>query len=219
MNLTELKTIDIEDGVSRGTPNSLKRVVHIEQTNDTIQAYLFNGTDFKVNGDSLTITGAGQPTICKLTDNTIAYYDNGNDELRAYEFDLIELTWSQIGNSLSISSTGKASMAFLEKNLIAYIDVGNDLLSTYSWDGTDFSLEGNTLSIVSTAISITGLTNNLIALFESSSDELRTYSWDGTDWSLIGNQLTISNASDSALASQSSSRVAFIDQFNDDCSV
>jgi hypothetical protein len=76
---------------------------------------------------------------------------------------------------------------------IALIDATNELLRTLKFDGTNWSQDGNSLSLTGTGTAdMTALTGASIAFCDVDTRNLRTYAWDGEDWSLDGNALNIS---------------------------
>jgi len=194
---------------------SSTRVAFIDNTNDDLRTYDFNGSIWSQTGNDLNIAGVGLPTITGLTSTRIAFIDDGNDDLRTYDFDGTD--WSQAGNDLNIGG-GVAAPAItaLSSSRIAFIDAVNEDLRTYDFDGTDWSQTGNDLNIATVDVSsIAALSSTRVAFIDGGNKQLRAYDFDGTDWTLTGNSFTMADiAAGISLSAITSNTVVFTDNTN-----
>jgi len=192
------------------TPNT------VQYTGASQNAVLADGTDWSQVGNDLNITSDVDPALAALSSSRVAFIDDGNTDLRTYDFDGTD--WSQVGNDLNIPSITDPAITALSSTQIAFIDETNDDLRTYEFDGTDWSQVGNDLNLGAVGNpAISSLSSTRIALIDFTNDELRTYDFDGTDWSQVGNGLTIAS-NIPALAALSGNRVAFFEYDNDNLS-
>jgi hypothetical protein len=193
---------------------SSSRVAFIDNTNDSLRAYDFDGTNWAQVGNSLAISTVGNPALAALSSSRVAFIDATNDSLRAYDFD--GTNWAQVGNSLAISNVGLPALAALSSSRVAFIDGDNDSLRAYDFDGTNWAQVGNSLAISTVGNpALAALSSSRVAFIDNTNDSLRAYDFDGTNWAQVGNSLAISGVGAPALAALSSSRVAFIDATND----
>ena len=70
------------------TALSSTRIAFIDDTNDQLRTYDFNGTDWVQVGNSLAITNVGIPSITSLSSTRIAFIDDTNEQLRTYDIPL-----------------------------------------------------------------------------------------------------------------------------------
>lgn len=163
-------------------------------------------------GNGLTITsggGGGGENLAGMTSSRVAYADNIDDDLRAYDFDGTD--WAQVGNALVIDAASSTTPAIggLSSTRIAYIKEGVNELRAYDFDGVNWTQAGNSLDLgISNNWSLDTLSSNRVVLFELGGDNLETFEFDGTDWAQVGNTLNLPSVSGHDLAALSSSRVA-----------
>lgn len=184
------------------------RIAFIDDTNDDLRTYDFDGTDWAQVGNDLNIVDVLRPSMTALSATRIAFIDDTNADLRTYDFDGTD--WVQVGNDLNIAGVGSSSMAALSGVRIAFIDDGNDDLRTYDFDGTDWIQVGNDLNIVNVGPpAITALSSSRVAFIDDEQDELRAYDFDGTDWTQTGNGLKVGAGSGFTITAITSTRVVF----------
>lgn len=125
-------------------------------------------------GNDFNIAGISVADITALTENTIAYIDVTNDDLRTYQFDGTD--WSQVGNDLNIPTTTITYMTGLTTNTIAFINIADTSLSTYKFDGSDWFKVGETITISGMGqSSLASMTSNIIAYIDITNEDLRAY--------------------------------------------
>ena len=188
-------------------------VAFVDDNNDQLRTYRFDGTDWAQVGNSLAIASVVIPALTALNGTDVAFVDSNNDQLRTYRFNGTD--WAQVGNSLAIATVGNPKLAALNGTDVAYFDNTNDQLRTYRFDGTDWAQVGNSLAINSALNpALAALNGTDVAYFDSNNVQLRTYRFDGTDWAQVGNSLAIAGALP-ALAALNGTDVAYIESGND----
>jgi len=166
-------------------------------------------------GSGLAITAVLFPTLATLSSTRVAFIDNGNASLRAYDFD--GDSWSLVGSGLGIAGIGIPALAALSSTRVAFIDDGNDQLRAYDFNGSTWSLVGSGLNITTVGFpSLAALSSTRVAFIDATNDELRAYDFNGSTWSLVGSGLAITGVGNPSLVALSSTRVAFIDDANDE---
>lgn len=164
-------------------------VVTIEDNNDRMQAYVWDGTDWSTQGSAFSLSVNSGFGISALNSSTVAV-TSGN-ALRTYSFN--GSTWSQVGNTLTLPAAAVSQgqpMSALDSSNVVILTTDNNLRA-YSWDGTDWSINGNALSVTDGFRDVvSALSSTTIALVTEGN--LRTYSFDGTNWSSVGNALAAS---------------------------
>ena len=70
------------------TSLSSTRIAFIDDTNNNLRAYDFDGTDWTQAGNELNISGVTRPSITALSSSRIAFIDQTNDDLRANDREL-----------------------------------------------------------------------------------------------------------------------------------
>ena len=198
--------------VSTGVSKSASHVAFIDDVNESLRVYFFDGATWVQVGTSFSIPTIGVTALATLSSTRIAFIDDTNDSLRAYDFN--GTTWAQVGNGFAIAGVSEPSLAAMSSTRVAFIDAANDELRTYDFDGTNWALVGNALAIGSTTSTLTALSTTRVAFIDSTNDSLRAYDFDGTNWTLTGSGLAIGTVGTPALAALSSNRVAFIDSTN-----
>jgi hypothetical protein len=197
-----------------------KDVAFIDDTNDELRTYRFDGSTWSLVGSGLAISSVLQPALAALNSTDVAFIDASNDSLRTYRFN--GSTWSLVGSGLAISTVGLCSLAALNSTDVAFIDNTNDELRTYRFNGSTWSLVGSGLAIATVNVpEITALNSTDIAFYDTGNDELRTYRWSGSAWSLVGSGLSIpvTSASRSPITSLNESDVVFADNDNNELRV
>ena len=92
-------------------------------------AYDWDGTNFTQAGNTLVVSGsAAQVAITAMSENRIAWYDDGNEELRVYEFDGTD--WVQVGSGLSVGSMAFGDITTLQGSRILFAENTTDNLVT-----------------------------------------------------------------------------------------
>ena len=189
-------------------------VAFIDDSNDSLRTYNFNGTTFAQVGSSLAIATVGSPAITALNVTDIAFIDSSNDSLRTYRF--VANAWAQVGSSLAIATVGTPALAALTTTDVAFIDSVNLSLRTYRFVANAWAQVGNSLAITNVGLpALTALNSTDVAFIDSNNRTLTYYRFDGTNWSQIGSGLIIAAASFPALATFNATDVAFIDASND----
>lgn len=128
-----------------------------------IQAWSYDGaTTFTESGAPLTISGitsgSSSQRMCRLSNSHFVYWDDINQELRAYEF--TGSGFSQIGNSYSLPKSTTISQYLIERNstnfVYAYRDTAGGgapvsgypmYAQRYQFDGTDFTQNGERFDV------------------------------------------------------------------------
>jgi hypothetical protein len=174
---------------SQGNPGvdrmSATRFVFVDDANDQIVAYSFNGSTFTLEGSALSI-GSLQPGVAAMS-STLAAVVVSN-QLKAYVFN--GSSWALQGNAFTMAGgVDRPSLTALSSTRIAMIDRNNDWLRTFDFDGTDWVLVGNNLSVTYGTVSdIAAVNSDTVVFGNNTSRELQAYQFNGTDWSFIGSK-------------------------------
>ena len=197
---------------------SPNRIAFIDQDNDQLAVYEFNGTTWSEVGASTTISSAGLVDITALSPNQIVYFNNVDDDLEVHEW--VDGTWTQVGSDFNISGgAGGAVMTALSPTRIAFIDTNIEELRVYEFDGSTWRQIGNGLSITGiTGSMMTKLAANRVAFFDNALSQLRVYEFDGTDWTQVGTDFSPGGTIGS-ITTLSPNRIAYVDENNDDLRV
>jgi hypothetical protein len=193
-------------------------VAFIDDTNNDLRTYRFDGTSWAQVGNDLNIAGVQAPALAALNDTDVAFIDATNEDLRVYRFDGTD--WAQVGNDLNISGITDPALAMLNDTDVAFIDATNEDLRVYRFDGTDWAQVGNDLNISGITVPALAMLNETdVAFIDDTGDDLRVYRFDGTDWAQVGNDLNIATVGQPALAMLNETDVVFIDGANNDLRV
>jgi hypothetical protein len=205
------------------------KLAFCDATNELLRMYTYRsrpGTAFsgwiQPLGSTLLISPCGVPALCRLDENTVAFIDTNNRELRTYRFDGVG--WNLIGAGLSIASAGAGGMALALLQVsgddyeVVYSDNLDDALRVFVWDnaGEAWSQRGvdSSLGVVS-VLSIVSLSDTDIVVAESNGDKICRYRLDRDQldlnnpaWTLVGNPLVVTlGIGQSSLAALNSSDV------------
>ena len=178
-------------------------IVVVNNSDDKLRAYNFNGTDWTQIGNEKSI-GEQNYYVSKLSENSVVL---AGLVLQKYNFDGAYFTAA--GNGLTLNEY-YVSVAGMTETRIALASNTNQTLRAYDFDGTDWIPVGNALPIWCGIGSMTRLSDTRIALFENNLNKLRAYDFDGTDWTLAGNELSIGYLYIGTITTLSYSRVAFV---------
>jgi hypothetical protein len=201
-------------GASALAALSPNRVAFIDETNEVLRTYEFNGTSWAQVGTGLTVPAFASPALTALSPNRVAFIDATNDTLRTYEFN--GTSWAQVGTGLTLSSLGGSALAALSPNRVAMIDTTGNILYVYEFNGTTWTQVGSGLSTSGFLPALAALSPNRVALMDFLSATLKTFEFNGSTWSQVGNGLGISGSPNGiVLASLSPNRVAYFDNAND----
>ncbi len=155
---------------------SPNRVAYIDDTNDSLRVYEWNGSTWSQLGSGLSIGGTNGPVLTSISPNRVAFIESTNDNLVVYEWN--GSTWSQVGSGLNISGNSNPSLTTLSPTRVAFIDSSNDSLRVYEWNGSTWSQVGNSLAITNTTgPSLVALSANQIAYIDDTNDSLSTYQY------------------------------------------
>lgn len=163
-------------------------VAFIDNGNDNLSTYRWDGNTFSLVGTPLAIGGTLTGCcICSFDEDKIALCHDVADTIQAYQWN--GSTWSTLGSAFSVTfAPGKCCK--VATNVIAVTDGSANTLSTYTFNGSTWSLTGNALSISGlSSSSICYLEDNAIAFAALTPQSLRRYTWDGSDWTLDGSAL------------------------------
>ncbi len=116
---------------------------------------------------------------------------NSSRQLQAYSFDGTDI--AAVGNAssaLTISSADRGGVSALSTSTVVVAGsdgFNNREMGKYTFDGTDWTLEGNILTLGTSFITPAGVGANRAALVFTSSPGLQGYDFDGSDWATVGN--------------------------------
>ncbi len=200
---------------------SSTRVAFIDDINDSLRAYDFDGSTWSLVGSGLTISDTDIPALAAFSSTRVAFIDGFNDSLRAYDFD--GSTWSLVGSGLTIAGTGGPALAALSSSRVAFIDDANTSLRAYDFNGSTWSLVGSSSTLLGGKKTLAALSSSRVAITDDTRKTITAYDFNGSTWSTFGSSSTITDTGNHALAAlsssgpgnPSSSRVAFIDGNNE----
>ena len=151
-------------------------VAFIDDTNEDLRTYRFDGTDWTQVGNDLNIAGIGSAALAALNGTDVAFIDSLNDDLRTYRFDGTD--WTQVGNDLNIAGVGGLALTALNGTDVAFINSLNDDLRTYRFDGTDWTQVGNDSNVAGMGVpALAALNGTDMAFIDGTNDDLRLYKW------------------------------------------
>lgn len=176
--------IFISGGLSAAAGLNTTRVAVFKTTLAEIEAWdwddqydddEFNFGSWTVAGNPLSVSSTSRVNIAAMSASRIAFVDDSNDELRAYDFN--GTTWSLAGNALDISPlAGFTSIAGLTSSRIALVAPGSPGLRAYDFDGTDWTSASDALEITDLDNpALVKLSSTRVALVDSGTDTLRAY--------------------------------------------
>ena len=123
---------------------------------------------------------------------------------------------AKFGTELNVPGIGSTAMTAITNTDIVLADTTAQNLRAFrfNYDTQIWAALGNPFDLGASVgnISITALGTNRVAFFNDA--QLRTFDFDGTNWTPVGNILVIPGVGDSALAAQSSTTVAYVDEDN-----
>jgi len=156
-------------------------------------------------GNSFSVSNEGIPAIGALSTSRIAFFDDTNSQLRAYDFN--GTSWSLTGSGLNITCAScDEAIAAMSSSRIVYYDDTSSQLRAYDFNGSTWSLTGTPLSIASNASPhLTALSSTRI-VFTSNGQSLTAYDFNGSTWSQTGN--IFGSTARGPIAALSASRVA-----------
>lgn len=127
----------------------LNLIAVIRPQDDSLRTYSWNGVNWTQVGSTFTITGNGV-FACRLgssgINRYISVYDAVSQELRAYAWNTVTLSWSQVGNALSIAGSQVTQLADFT---VAFWGSGTTLRTLF-WDGNAYNLIGNVFNFPTT---------------------------------------------------------------------
>ena len=204
------------------------KVVYYNDTNNTLEAWSWNGTDWTLIGNPHTVTGTQfnyvsvaalsgvtwdadlVPLRVALTaDFTLA---SKNSEIRTYDFDGTD--WSQTGASKDTGNIDAAGRVIrLTSARIAYYAIyspSTAKLTTYDWNGSGWTQVGNTFTFGASPgiVTVAGLTSTQVVVQNTiSTDSWQAYEFDGADWATLGQSYTLTENGLSGFARLTDTRV------------
>lgn len=165
-------------------------------------------------GSPLTIAAMSKPALTTLNENTVAYADTGNGELRTYEWD--GDAWSLVGAGLPIAAMNTSKISSLNSTDIAYYDSGNKDLRVYRFNGATWSQVGTDLNLATaSSASLAALNSTDIAFIDDNNHNLTTYRFNGTIFSQVGLVLSVGTFVHN-ICKLTSTTIAHLDTTNED---
>lgn len=114
-----------------GTALNSTDFIAVDDTGEELANYRWNGSSWSTFGNAfdLGVMVSEFPNIASMTSSRIAYFDQDNDELRAYDFDGTD--WTLAANPLSLPANGNSGLAGLDTDLICFVE--QNKVSTYQY--------------------------------------------------------------------------------------
>ncbi len=193
---------------------STTRVAFIDDTNDSLRAYDWNGSTWALVGSGLAVA-AGTPALCALSSTRVVYTDTLADTLQAYDFN--GSTWSTFGSAFSLGTVNAPALCALNSTDVVFLDGTAALLRVFRLTGTSWAAVGNSYDLgVGGNIALCALDANNIVFIGSSNAYLQCYHWNGTDFSINGAPLVFSTTTSPSLCAISETDVIFTaDSYNE----
>ncbi len=182
--------------------NEIDLAIH-DSSLDHLRVYRWSGSAWSLLGASFATAGSGSTQMGLLNRKStgehhsadILLNDTTLDVMRAFQWNDITLTWSQLTTQATSAPIFGMQIAHLTTNTVAIFsrDWGGHL-RTYFWDGVSFAQVGNSYTgwAGNDVPDLAALNETDIAVFFSkdipSIDGVQTIRWDGTDWTLVGNR-------------------------------
>jgi len=150
----------------------------------------FNGSTWSLVGDNvLPLTDSTYPAITALNSNDLVICTTtgtNTNQLRAVRYN--EPLWATLGNPLTVMTTGydyPALTTLNSTNVALAVSSTDILLRDFQFDGTNFSQQGNALTVDSAfAPKLSALSSTDVAFCattNSATDQLRVYRFDGSN--------------------------------------
>lgn len=189
--------------------------VTIDQGEDGLSFYEWNGTDFTLQGSRHSFGSITTPYITALDATDVAVIAAGVD-LERWTFN--GSTWSQEGSSLVVS-TNSGPIAALSDTEIAM--AGGTLVRLFTWGGASWS-QTSSLTVTSQGTTaVTAMNATDIVVVDTSTDSLKYYRHDfnANTWVQVGNSYSITNPGAVDISRMNETDVVFNDITQDDIRV
>jgi len=189
------------------------RIAYFDVNRTVLETYDFDGTDWAQVGNDLSIAGAtSSVALTALTSTRIAMADGTTGNLIAYDFDGTD--WSAAGSSFALGGFNGGLSALGENRVIVANQTASTSLKVFDFDETNWAQVGSTATVTGmNTPRVSALSTTRFAYYDIGNDDLRVYEFFGnsTITQINSNDYNTSGTTDSAVASLTGSRVAFIE--------
>lgn len=197
---------------------SLDESTIIALNGTTLSKYTRVGNSYVLNFSSTISQSNNTGAICKMSDSRVAIMSDISLKLVAY--DIGTSSFTQVGNEKTISIfaiSSRFSCTYLSDDRITISYNDEDLFGTiyqyllvYDFDGTDFTQDGSTTSIVGNEFSqITTLATTKIAVIDSVADVIESYDWNGTNF-VVDISTSVTIVGNLSIVALTSTRIAYL---------
>jgi len=187
-------------------------IAYIDNTNQQLRAYRFNGATWAQIGNSLAVSSTTNPTITTLNSTDIAFFDANNQLLKTFRFN--GSNWSLVGSGLSIYNGSVGGITALNSTDIAFIDSYNKYLRIYRFSGTAWAYIGPQLLVTTDTLYYPNLTSlngtDVVLVDYGTTIKISVYRTNGSNWSKIGNSYASPRAGVIRIAALNSTDIALI---------
>lgn len=128
-----------------------------------IDLFTHNGTSWSNTGTPFIVGSSGTYSCGRLSDTTVAVFDNVSKNLRTYSHSAG--VWSAVGSAVNIAAfTGNPTMAVFSNTRIGISDSTDDNMIVFDWDGGAWAQVGSPLTyLTASGQSITAMTGTTFA--------------------------------------------------------
>ena len=174
------------------------RIIFGSNSDDTLQAYDWDGANFSAVGNALggveipTSNNLGQMSYLLNSSDKfmdIAFQRSPSGNFQGWAFNGSD--FATVGNTIGLPIIGTTNQAFCGMNFTdaAFASGLDNDLRMLRYDGVaDWNVVGAVLPLITSNPAISALSETRIALADLTNG-LRTYEFDGTDWAIVGNIL------------------------------
>ncbi len=207
-SFTDISIPNLTDNSAASARLSSTTLAFVDNANDRLAHYTFNGSSWVLTVASTSIIVSGNEHLAALDSTTVAFIDL-NHVLKTYRF--TGAAWVLVGSASIGGSAGQTAITAMNATDVALAETTSDTLRLFRFDGSTWTQVGNSLSLPAlSGPAITSLNATDVAYISENGDTLSTYRFDGTDWTLVGSGLTISSNAPH-IGTLSSTSIAFIE--------
>jgi hypothetical protein len=220
-NFEELASITVAgSGGGHVAGLSTTEFAYIDGSLKKLRRYAYSGGSISLVGSELDLSGLSPalnaPAIAALSSTRIVLVDQGNMDLRAYDW--VSNAWVAVGTPYTAAGGFAPDIVGLTSSRVVVWHGNNGRLTAYDFNGSTFTLYAETEISYSTS-AIGKLSSSRLCYINDGIDTLAVIDLVGTSFVDQGITLALSNVFYPALAGLDINHAVFIDQNNDELRV
>ena len=175
------------------------RIAMLNNVEDEIQAFTWNGSSFSSLGNPFSLTIGSDNEVCRLVDNSIMAGSSGAS-MQRYDFDGTD--FSTVGNSVNFGNDDTSITGCTQTRVMAV--VRTDGLVCYDFSSPNWTQTGNSFTTIVPSfhrhsICVLDNTNDAERVAVLDNGNIGIYDFDGTDFSQVGNLFTSAPSADNLM--------------------